>query len=123
MSRYRRGDWLPRMEVTMDIVLAEPDLQVDFAAALVQLRDTFLQEALFATVKELKISDIDRELSSHASADDLSLLASKGLRGEIVFATPLVLTANPRLLGYYRLLLGYSQKAFYGAPGIGAFKS
>ncbi len=39
-----------------------------------------------------------------------------------MFAVPVVLTANPRLLGYYRLLLGYSQKAFYsstlGTPGF-----
>jgi hypothetical protein len=50
------------MEKTMGISLHNPDLQVDFAAALVQLRDTFLQEALLATVKTLKISDIDKEL-------------------------------------------------------------
>ncbi len=30
-----------------------------------------------------------------------------------MFPVPLVLTANPRLLGYYRLLYGYSQKEFY----------
>ena len=41
----------------MAIALAEPDLQVDFAAALVQLRDAYLQEALFATVKTLKIAE------------------------------------------------------------------
>ncbi|MFO0752867.1 MAG: XcyI family restriction endonuclease [Thermodesulfovibrionales bacterium] len=106
------------------ITLENPDLQVDFAAALVQLRDTFLQEALFATVKNLKLVDIDRELALYAQGTDLSLLASKGLRGEIVFAVPVILSANPRLLGYYRLLLGFSQKAFYTAEtGIGLFKA
>jgi hypothetical protein len=54
----------------------------------------------------------------------LSLLASHGLRGELLFAVPAVLSANPRLLAYYRLLLGYSQKAFFGsATGLAAFKS
>ncbi len=104
--------------------LHSPDLQVDFAAALIQLRDTYLQEALFATVKSLKLAVIDRELYTYAPESDLSLLASKGLRGEIVFATPAILTANSFLLGYYRLLLGYSQKTFYTSDtGIGAFKA
>jgi hypothetical protein len=108
----------------MVISLYNPDLQVDFAAALVQLRDTFLQDALFATVKSLKLSDIDKELIKYAPETDLSLLASKGLRGEIVFATPAIFSANPKLLGYYRLLLGFSQKAFYATEtGIGVFKA
>jgi hypothetical protein len=37
-----------------------------------------------------------------------------------------VLEANPYLLGYYRLLMGYSQKEFYGRDkgfGVGYFKS
>ncbi len=37
---------------------------------------------------------------------------------------PSLLRANPCLLGYYRLLLGFSQKQFYGkAHGLSAFKS
>ncbi len=40
-----------------------------------------------------------------------------------MFAVPCVLTANPRLLGYYRLLLGFSQKAFYTSEfGLASFK-
>jgi hypothetical protein len=106
------------------INLDKPDLQVDFAASLVQLRDTYLQEALFATVKKLPLRALDKELSQFAFAEDLSLLASKGLRGEIIFATPLILHSNPRLLAYYRLLLGYSQKSFYsGDAGCGRFKA
>lgn len=59
-----------------------------------------------------------------APSKDLSLLASNGLRGEIVFATPLILKSNPRLLGYYRLLLGYSQKSFYTSEtGVSVFKA
>lgn len=108
----------------MSFTIENPDLQVDFAAALVQIRDTFLQEALFSTIKQLKIADIDKELSLYASESDLALLASKGLRGEIVFATPCVLSANPRLMGYYRLLLGFSQKSFYNSgTGLGKFRN
>jgi len=37
----------------MVISLSDPELQIDFAATLIQLRDTLLQDALFATVKNL----------------------------------------------------------------------
>ncbi len=53
-------------------------------------------------------------------ASDLSALASRGLRGELLFAVPSVLQENPKLLAYYRLLLGYSQKELYSANCIGS---
>ena len=40
-----------------------------------------------------------------------------------MFAVPYILTANPRLLGYYRLLLGFSQKEFYQKSGLQRFKA
>lgn len=49
-------------------------------------------------------------------------VASFGLRGEVLFAVPCVLAANPCLLGYCRLLLGLSQKEFYGKGPFGRFK-
>jgi len=46
------------------------------------------------------------------------------LRGELMFAVPPVLTANAHLLGYYRLLYGYSQKEFYTTEmGVSRFQS
>lgn len=56
----------------------------------------------------------------------MATLAQYGLRAELLFAVPAVLEANPYLLGYYRLLMGYSQKEFYGRDkgfGVGYFKS
>jgi hypothetical protein len=51
-------------------------------------------------------------------------LAAAGVRDEYVFPTPAVLEARPTLLGYYRLLMGVSQKAFYQArTGLSRFKS
>jgi len=51
-------------------------------------------------------------------------LAAKGLRGELAFPLPIVLQANPSLLGYYRLLYGYSQKEFYTTKtGASRFRS
>jgi len=36
---------------------------------------------------------------------------------------PALLIANPRLLGYYRLLLGFSQKEFFNKGKLGRFKA
>jgi hypothetical protein len=106
----------------MNFSLPDPDLQADFASALIQLREVYLQDALFTTVRRVSVAELDKQLSVFATADDLALLASKGLRGELLFATPLLMRENPNLLGYYRLLLGYSQKSFYTAEtGMGAF--
>jgi hypothetical protein len=107
--------------VTFKIPL--PDGQIDFAAALAGIRGLYLQDALSATVKGLSIPDIDKEMAAFVPSHSLAALASHGLRGEMVFPVPVVLRANPRLLGYYRLLYGYSQKEFYNtASGLGRFK-
>jgi hypothetical protein len=101
-----------------------PELQIDFTSLLGEIRQLYLQEALNSAVRGLQIPDIDRELSVHVPAHSLSLLAGHGLRGELMFPVPVVLTAKPRLLGYYRLLYGYSQKEFYKAStGMGRFKA
>jgi hypothetical protein len=106
------------------IKVPAPDAQIDFAAALAEIRRLYLQDALSETVRSLTVPDIDRELAAHVPAHSLTTLATHGLRGEMVFPVPLLLNANPRLLGYYRLLYGYSQKEFYTtATGLGRFKS
>lgn len=72
-------------------------------------------------VESLDIADVDKELARLTPKTSLAALAKHGLRGELAFATPSVLRANPKLLAYYRLLLGYSQKEFFttatGASG------
>jgi hypothetical protein len=105
------------------IRLSDPELQVSFATILAQIRKLYLQDALSETVRDLDITEIDRQLAVHVPVKSLAALAGHGLRGEMIFPVPLVLTANPRLLGYYRLLYGYSQKEFYsGATGISRFR-
>ncbi|NJL28658.1 MAG: XcyI family restriction endonuclease [Thermoanaerobaculia bacterium] len=107
-----------------NIQIPAPSLQLDFYRKLEDLRQTLLLDALLATVKHADIARIDHELGKLPAAKSLNLVASWGLRGEIVFATPYLLQQNPRLLGYYRLLLGFSQKQFYGKEcGCGPFKS
>jgi hypothetical protein len=108
------------------IKFPEPKLQTDFAFALRHFRATYLQNALFETVRSMKITDIDKQLAQYVSEKDLAVMAQYGLRGELLFAVPVVLVQNPYLLGYYRLLMGYSQKEFYGNDkgfGAGSFKS
>ena len=105
------------------IQIPPPQLQVGFALALEQIRQLYLQEALSRAVIGLDIREIDAELARFAPVLSLAELAGHGLRAELMFAVPAVLRADPRLLGYYRLLLGFSQKAFYSAPGIGRFRS
>lgn len=91
----------------------DPLLQLGFATLLDGARDKVLLSSLRSTVAKLSTADLDAELAKFAAAPALALLSGHGLRGETVFAVPLVLTASPYLIGYYRLLLGYSQKQFY----------
>jgi hypothetical protein len=49
-------------------------------------------------------------------AQRLRHIASFGLRGELLFPVPCLLTGKPNLIAYYRLLLGFSQKEFYRPP-------
>lgn len=101
-----------------------PDLQIDFSSALHQARDLYLQESLGKTVNKISIRKIDEELSNFVPQSSLSALAKHGLRGELVFPVPCLLEGNPFLLGYYRLLLGFSQKLFYTKEsGVSCFKS
>ncbi|MEQ1890630.1 MAG: XcyI family restriction endonuclease [Alphaproteobacteria bacterium] len=108
----------------MTYKIPPPDLQVDFSLALAGIRNLLLQDALVATVKMLDITEIDKQLAAIVPKENLAALAGHGLRGELLFPVPLMLESNPRLLGYYRLLYGFSQKEFYtSATGVGRFKS
>jgi len=89
--------------------IPEPHLQISFYHRLTELRQTYLLDALLTSVAELDIPRIDHELSQFASHLALRRVAGWGLRGETIFAIPYILSANPELLGYYRLLLGFSQ--------------
>lgn len=103
-----------------------PTLQIDFATKLKEIRSRYLQDALLNTMGRLKIVEVDKNLAKFVPEENLSLLAQNGLRAELLFPIPIIFKQNPFLVGYYRLLLGYSQKEFYGADkgyGAGCFKS
>ena len=111
--------------MTSTIKFPSPNLQIDFAFALKRFRAVYLQSALLETVRDLNIVELDKQLAEFVPAHDLATLAQYGLRAELLFPVPALLEANPYLLGYYRLLMGYSQKEFYGRDkgfGVGYFK-
>jgi XcyI restriction endonuclease len=106
------------------IVVPVPELQIDFAKTLLSIRGMYLQDALRKTIGKTDLAELDNQLHKLAPKHALSELASVGLRGELVFVTPFLLDKNPQLLGYYRLLLGFSQKTFYvSRNGLSIFKS
>ena len=106
------------------ITLSAPSLQIDFAYYLKEIRERMLMDALQTSIENLDLAVIDSQLHEYADGECLRRLASFGLRGELVFPVPCILEKNPMLLGYYRLLLGYSQKAFYTSEsGVGLFKT
>ena len=69
----------------------------------------------------MDIGMLDKELLEFVGSRRLSFVAQRGLRGELVFPVPHVLSSKPTLIGYYRLLLGFSQKEFYKGA-FGRFK-
>lgn len=98
-----------------------PALQLGFYQRLEEARKTHLLPALLKQVGQLDIGWLDKTLLELVGSDRLSFVAQKGLRGELVFPVPYVLVSKPILIGYYRLLLGFSQKEFYKGP-FGRFK-
>jgi XcyI restriction endonuclease len=99
-----------------------PDVQISFAKLLVDFRRLCLTEAIREAVRVVSLEDLDSQLREYAPPESLRRLASFGLRGELVFPTPLILVQSPGLLAYYRLLFGISQKEFYGKGRFGGFK-
>jgi len=103
--------------------ILSPDLQVGFFYRLKSIKDLYFHEALSQTIKKIRVSEIDFELNKYVSDESLQKLASLSLRGEAIFPLPLLLKTNPFLIGYYRLLLGFSQKEFYSKGPFGVFRS
>lgn len=104
-------------------IVLNPELQIGFYYRLKNIKDLYFHESLSKTVINIPINSIDQELNKYVTENDLKKLASFSLRGEILFPIPILLNANPYLLGYYRLLLGFSQKEFYSKGPFGLFKA
>jgi len=106
------------------ITIPAPELQINFSKTIQKIRETYLQEALSKTMDKINLAKLDKELNEYVPEYYLKSLAKLGLRGEIMYPVPYLLETNPFLLGYYRLLLGFSQKEFYStAFGVSVFKT
>jgi hypothetical protein len=95
----------------------DADLQISFYFRLKEIKTRYLQSALFSTIERLSVSDIDVDLKKRADPKVLNKLARFGIRAEVFLPVTTILQENPRLVGYYRLLYGISQKEFYKAHG------
>ena len=103
--------------------LPAPKLQIGFAMRLISLKQKCLQKALQKAVSDVDIQVLDKDLVTYGGKEYIAKMAARGLRGELLFATPCIIKKSPALLGYYRLLLGYSQKSFYNsATGFSILK-
>ncbi len=105
------------------INIPSPQMQIDFSVILAEIRKEYLQDALRETVAVMDIAILDKELSLFVPKADLAAIAARGMRAELIFPVPCLLVKNPKLLGYYQLLLGFSKKEFYNAAlGLLSFK-
>jgi hypothetical protein len=102
--------------------ILSPELQASFYYRLSAIRQTCLQSALRDAVDRADLELIDRELRQLVSSTGIKTVAKFGLRGELIFPVPALLRISPFLLGYYRLLYGFSQKEFYNKGPFGRFK-
>lgn len=111
------------MEESSEFPILNPGHQASFYFRLKAIREEYLYESLHNTVKALEIRKLDGELNGLVPKKYLNKLASYGLWGELLFPVPYIIESNPFLLGYYWLLLGFSQKEFYSKGPFGKFKA
>lgn len=101
-----------------------PSRQVIFHQMLVAARKTALMDALSEALSMIDPNLLKRQISRYVPKDAQRRLAAAGIRDEHVFPVPAILEQQPTLVGYYRLLLGVSQKRFYRkGTDMGPFKS
>lgn len=86
-------------------------------------RDSMLGDTLRKTVSTINPQILHKEIVDYVPTNGMKILQRAGSREEVAFALPCVLYKNPRLLGYYRLLMGISEKQFYTrASGLSSYK-
>ena len=98
--------------------------QVIFHQMLVAARKTVLIDALSEALGLIDPTIIKKQILEYVPVDAQRVLAASGIRDEHVFPLPSVIERKPTLIGYYRLLLGVSQKRFYrSGTGMSPYKS
>lgn len=110
--------------MTHTFVMPDIDRQLYVAGQLTRLRKTVLSQALKQVLEDVDPKTLRKQMTRFAPAAGLKRLQGTGVRDEEVFAVPCVLRKAPTLMGYYRLLVGTSQKQFYKtATGLNIFRS
>jgi hypothetical protein len=101
-----------------------PSRQVIFHQMLVAARKTALMDALSEALGMIDPALLKDQISHFVPKDAQKVLAAAGIRDEHIFPVPAILEQQPTLVGYYRLLLGVSQKRFYRkGTKMGPFKT
>lgn len=101
-----------------------PSRQVIFHQMLVAARKSVLMDALSDALGQIDPTITKKQILTYVPATIQKILAEAGVRDEHVFPLPAVLEKQPTLVGYYRLLLGVSQKRFYRTgTGMAPFRS
>ncbi len=89
---------------------------------LLVFRKSILHGALREALAQVDPNVVAAEMATYAPQAERQMLAGAGIRDEEVFMVPSVLRHEPKLLGYYRLVLGVPQKQLYRAnTGVGPF--
>lgn len=103
-------------EMTADrFLVLQPDIQIALHTKLQAIRDKYLYEAMKATIedKDFKLEALETELKKYVPEKFRKKLTAVSVSANLFFPVPCLLNRNPYLLGYYRLLLGFSRKEFY----------
>lgn len=106
-----------------DIVIPSTAKQIQTQKILHAYRDRMLGENLKIAVATIDPDILQSEIAKFVNKDCRMVLQGLSIREETMFALPCVLNSNPTLLGYYRLLMGISEKQFYtSSTGLSIFK-
>ncbi len=106
-----------------EIAIPSTAKQIQAQRILKEYRETMLGSSLQRTVAQISPKTLHKEIVNYVPVGGMKRLQALGIREEVVFALPCVLKTNPRLLGYYRLLMGISEKQFYtGSSGLSSFR-
>ncbi len=107
-----------------EIAIPSTAKQIQAQKILKEYRETMLGSSLQNAVAQIPPKTLHQEIVCYVPDEGMQKLQSLGIREEVVFALPCVLKRNPRLLGYYRLLMGISEKQFYTvSSGLSSFRA
>lgn len=108
--------------MTRKITLPPINKQLYAQQVLIGARTTQLDTGVSEVASSVSPLSLRRDALRCVPRDGLTDAQSLGIRDELVFALPSMLRRRPTLIGYYRMLLGYSIKQFYTvASGLSPF--